>query len=259
MLRLFRLLPPAVLLLAVLLRAGSAAAQNDALPRPPCAPGDSPFPAYAGEGAPPVVAVWRDLTLPEDPCLGVLSGRMNSVAALAGRFRFAGSLDDLAARVGAVSQTVGQLYWSTTDQDWRELISEAFALSGNDQDLERPDFTAADVRSGDTLYFAQNDTRSTGLNVYRMRALQSRPGRLVVEMANETPVTFTFMTLFQEGGLLSLHFVERIDGDLWGYYALAAVREGSVSGHTKSLVNRAAAFYRYLRGVPGDAGPPLAK
>lgn len=213
----------------------------------------------SSEGAPPAVAVWQTMVLPEDSCLGALTGPMNSVAALSGRFRFAGTLDDLAARIGAVSATVGQLYWSTTDGDWRELISEATALKDAGIDLPRSDFTAAEVRSGATLYFAQDDTRSTGLNLYRMTALASRPDRLVVEIVNQSAISFAFVTLFQEQGLLSLHFLQRLDGDLWGSYSLAAVREGSVGGHTKSLVNRAGAFYRFLRGVPGDEGEPLAE
>ncbi len=248
--------------LAALLLSRTAAAAP--LPQPPCAPGDAPYPAYAAEGALPAVEIWQDIALPphsEDgvDCFGVLVGPMTTVAALSGRFRFAGTLDDLAARFGAISQSVGQLYWSTTDQEWRELISEAFALSGNDPDLPRPDFTAEEVRSGATLYFAQNDTRSSGLNLYRLRAWNTYADRLTVEVVNESPVSFTFMTLFNAEGLLSLHFFDRLEGDLWGYYALAAVRPGSVTGHTKSLVNRAGAFYRFLRGVPGDAGPPLAK
>jgi hypothetical protein len=252
-----------VLLPVLFLELAGSPADAESLPRPPCAPGETPRPAYAPAGAPPAVQVWQNVELPADACFGALTGPMNSVAVLAGRFRHpdgaGGTLDDLAARFGAVSQSVGQLYWSTTEQAWRALVSEAFALSGNDTDLKRPDFTAAEVRSGETLYFAQNDTRSTGLNRYRMTALQSRPGRLVVQVVNESPVAFTFVTLFHEEGLLSLHFVERLEDGLWGYYGLAAVREGSVAGHTNSLVNRAAAFYRFLRGVPGDAGPPLAK
>ncbi len=245
----------AALLLAASMRADAA----EPLPRPPCAPGDPPYPAYTAEGALPAVEVWQNVALPNGDCFGALVGPMSTVAALSGRFRFAGTLDDLAARIGAVSETVGQLYWSTTDQTWRELISEAFALSEADTEFRRPDFTAEEVRSGAALYFAQNDTRSTGLNVYRLRAWGTDADRLTVETVNETPVSFTFVTLFQEEGLLSLHFIERLDGDLWGYYGLAAVREGSVAGHTKSLVNRAAAFYRFLRGVPGDEGAPLAR
>ena len=180
----------AALLLAASMRADAA----EPLPRPPCAPGDPPYPAYTAEGALPAVEVWQNVALPNGDCFGALVGPMSTVAALSGRFRFAGTLDDLAARIGAVSETVGQLYWSTTDQTWRELISEAFALSEADTEFRRPDFTAEEVRSGAALYFA-----------------------------------------------------------------LAAVREGSVAGHTKSLVNRAAAFYRFLRGVPGDEGAPLAR
>ncbi|WP_420347209.1 DUF6675 family protein [Pelagibius sp.] len=249
----------------------SAAAQTS--PRAPCPAGTTPVPAYAPAGAPPAVAVWQDVTLPDtEPgerfCGADLTGPLTTVAALAGRFRHAGSVDDLAARFGAVSETVGMLYWSTTDQDWRVLVEEATALDGaagqGREDTQphaetpRPDFTAAEVRSGRALTFAQNDTRSSGANLYRLRALAAGPDRLVVEIVNLEAIRFTLLTVFEPRGLVSLHVLERLDGDLWGAYSLAAVREGSVSGRPKSLVNRAAAFHRFLLGRPGDDAPPLA-
>jgi hypothetical protein len=92
-----------------------------------------------------------------------------------------------------------------------------------------------------------------------MTTLASQPDRLVVEIVNRSAISFAFVTLFREEDLLSLQFLQRLDGDLWGYYGLSAVREGSVGGRTRSLVNRAGAFYRFLRGVPGNEGAPLAE
>jgi hypothetical protein len=253
------------LLAAFSLLLAAAAAAREAGPRVPCTAGGTPYPAYAAAGTAPAVEIWRDIELDGDQdCLGRLQGRMVLVAALSARFRHAGTLDDLAGRAGAISETVGLKYWSTTEQSWRTLISGATALTGpggdwRDGDQWRADFSAAEIRSGETLWFRQNDTRSTGENLYRLRALQSGPDRLVVEIVNESPITFTFVTLFGAHELLSLHVVERLEGDLWGYYSLAAVREEPVEDYAKSLVNRAAAFFRFLRGQPGDAAPPLAK
>jgi hypothetical protein len=186
------------------------------------------------------------------------------VAVLSARFRFAGTLDDLATRAGAISRTAGLKYWSTNEQKWRILISEAAAVPGPDSNwqsdrLRRANFTAAEVRSGETLWFRQNDTRSIGANLYRMRALLSQPDRLVLETVNESPITFAFVELFGEHELLSLHAIEHLGGDLWGYYGLAAVREEPVDDYAKSLVNRTAALFNFLQGLPGDAGPPLAR
>ena len=249
---------------AILLPAAGIRAET-AQPRPPCLPGASAHPGYAPEGAPPRVEIWKDIELSaEAACHGRLQGRLRLVATLAARFRHAGTLDDLAARAGAISKTVGLTYWSTTEQKWRKLVTEASALTGPDGNWSegrkgRADFSAAEVRSGEQLWFLQNDTRSTGANLYRLRALVSGPDRLVVEVVNESPIAFTFVTLFGEHELLSLHIFERLEGDIWGYYGLAAVREDRVGDYEKSLVNRAAAFFRFLQGKPGDSEPPLAK
>jgi len=242
-------------------------------PLPPCAAAASggpaedpqPYPAFAPEDAVPSTAVWHDIDLSEaQACGGRLQGHLSVVVAMSGQFRFAGSLDDLAARAGAVSKIVGLQYWSASEQKWRALISEGSAVTGPDGDwksgkLWRPDFTAAEVRSGDTLWFQENDTRSTGANLYRLRALPSVPDSLALEVVNESPIEFTFVTLFGEHELLSLHVVQHLEGDLWGYYGLAATRDKTFDDYDKSLLNRAHAFFRFLQGKPGDAGPPLAR
>ena len=241
------------------------AAAGEPLPRWPCGPGETPYPGYAEPGAPPAVEIWSEVELTGDPvCLGRLRGRMTVVVALSARFRFAGTLDDLAVRAGAISRTAGLKYWSTNEQKWRILISEAAAVPGPDSNwqsdrLRRANFTAAEVRSGETLWFRQNDTRSIGPNLYGMRALLSQPSRLILETVNESPITFAFIQLFGEHELLSLHAVEHLGGDLWGYYGLAAVREEPVEDYARSLVNRTAAFFNFLQGLPGDAAPPLAR
>ncbi len=232
-----------------------------AQPVPPCAPGEAAVtPFYGAPAGPPAVRTWRDLEIDGSyPCLAPLRGRNALVVALAGRFEGPASSDDIAARIGAISATEGLVYWSTTDQQWRTLVSDAYAIDDPDARHRRPDFTAAEVTSGRTLYFGQNDTRSTGLNVYSLTARSAAPGRLAVEIVNVTAIRFTFVTLFEADSLRSLHFFERLDGNGWGYYGISAVRAGSVAGHENSFVNRAGAFYRFLTGAPADAEPPLAR
>lgn len=261
------LLPAPLLALLLALAVPVPAAAPPAVPQPPCSaemPGDS-YPNYAAADVPPAVAVWHDIELgAQAACGGRLQGNLSVVVAISGKFRFAGTLDDLAERAGAISKTIGMQYWSTSEQKWRTLISEASPVTGPDGDwhsdkLRRPDFTAVEMRSGKTLWFRQNDTRSTGDNLYSMRALQSTPARLVVELVNESPVNFTVVELVGNRELVSLHVIEQLDGDLWGYYGIAAVRGKAVYDHERSLANRAAAFFRFLQAKPGDAGPPLAK
>ena len=244
--------------LAVALSALSARAEDR--PLPPClARGVAVSPAYAEPGAAPTVQTWHDLALESDgPCLGSLHGEMELVVALAGRFSHTGSLEDIASRIGEIAATEGLRYWSTTDGRWRPLISDAFALDGPDEDTSRGDFTAEEVLGGETLYFAQDDTRSSGLNLYGLTTRVATPERVVIEVVNLSRIRFLFATLFDPGDLVSVHFIEHLGKDVWGYYGLSGVRDGAGEGHEKSFVNRAAAFYRFLIGVPADREPPLA-
>jgi len=240
----------------ILLAAQPASAQ----PVPPCtADASMVLPAYGDIGGPPAVATWQDIELggPVE-CWGSLRGRMALVVALAGRFDGARSLAAIAARFGAISASDGLLYWSTTDQRWRPLIAQAFAVDDPQTLRRRSDFTAAEILSGRTLYFAQDDTRSTGRNIYSLTAREVGPDRLVVEIVNLTTIRFALLTLFEPRALRSRHFIERQAAGDWRYYGVSAVVAGAVAGHEGSFVNRAGAFYRFLIGAPGDAGPPLA-
>ena len=236
-----------------------AASNAAATPRLPCTAGVAVSPAYGTIGGPPAVATWRDLELtPDTACPQALRGEMKLAVALAGRFRHAGGLEDLAARFGAISATEGALYWSTSDREWRSLVSEAYALAGPDPRSRRPDFSAAEILGGRRLHFAQDDTRSTGLNVYSLVARRLGPARLALEIVNRSPIAFTFVTLYDPGDLVSVQFVERLGPEDWGYYAVSAVRGGPARGRERSFINRAAALFRFHAGLPLDREPPLA-
>ena len=227
---------------------------------PPICPSHSsvPYPPFGELGDPPRVATWRDIGPNSGAdCEGLFQEPMALVIALAGRFRHAGSVEDIASRIGAISSTRGLTYWSTTEQRWRVLISEAFALEGPDADMARPNFTADEILSGQTLFFVQNDTRSTGINIYGITAHSADRDHLSFRIINITPVRLWFLTLFKPRTLLSVHFVERLDRDVWSYYGISAVKSGPVDGHEKSFINRKAAFYRFLIGEPTDQAPPL--
>ena len=81
---------------------------------------------------------------------------------------------------------------------------------------------------------------------------------MAIEMINLTAIRFLVFTLFELNSLRSLHIFEMLEPGLWGYYGISTVRDGAVEGHEKSLVNRAAAAYRFFRIVPADRDPPLA-
>jgi hypothetical protein len=237
--------------------AGSTAV---AQPVPPCPPGNTDVvPAYGELDALPTVQTWHDIDITDrEVCLAPLRGRMALVVALAVQFDGPMSLEDIAARIGAISATEGLPYWSITDRQWRPLVSESFAIDDPVSRRRRSDFTADEILSGRRMYFMQNDTRSTGFNIYRLSATSIAPDRLVVEIVNLTPIRFALITLFEPFSLRSIHFVDRLDTDVWGYYGISAVQAGTAHEQEKSFVNRAGAFYRFLAGVPPDTEPPLA-
>lgn len=237
-----------------------AGSQSGAAPAPICPSHRSmPYPPYGELGEPPSVATWRDIgPVSGANCEALIQEPMALVIALAGRFQNTGSVEDIASRIGAISLTKGLPYWSTTEQRWRVLVSEAFALEGPDANTARPDFTADEILSGRTLYFAQNDTRSTGTNIYGITANSADRDHFSLEIKNITAVRLSFLTLYKPRDLLSAHLVERINQDVWSYYGVFMVKSGPVDGHEKSFINRSAAFYRFLIDESAGQIPPLA-
>jgi hypothetical protein len=86
--------------------------------------------------------------------------------------------------------------------------------------------------------------------------------RVVIAMENVTRVRLFFVPLFEPGALQSVEFVERLSPGVWGLYLLTRTAPGASAralGHEASYVNRAAAMYRHLLGIPTDQEPPMAQ
>ncbi len=245
---------------AVLLVAGESVAQG--VPRPPCA--GPPSPAYPEPGGQPVVRVWsagETGAWTPPACTGWRPLPFRVLVATAGRFHHQGTVEDLLERLGAVSTLTSVRYWSVTDGRWRDLITDAFALEGPDAAKRRPDFRAAEMKVGTDLYFAQNDNRSTGDVVYRLRVREIAPDRLVVETENVGPVRYLLVPMAGPGDLQAVYFLTRSAPGLWDYYSLARTGTGAsrfLEGHEASYVNRAAALFRHVAGLATDQGPPPA-
>ncbi len=243
-----------VSILATLTCAGSS-------PTPPCKAAASKIePKYGALNAAPTVGVWRSTTLEFGrACPTVLNGPAKLVIALSSRFDHAGTVEDLAARIGAVSALKGLKYWSVTDRGWRVLISQSNALNDLAKRRQRTDFTAREVLSGKALFMVQRDTRSTGRNIYAIQATSAKGRQLAVSIVNLTDIRFLFETLFERQALVSVHFFTQLRGNEWGYYSLTVVKKGSVEGRSASFINRAAAFERFITGKKPDMEPPVAR
>lgn len=236
----------------ILVCAGQAAAAESLTP--PC--GVPPVPDYAAIDARPAVQVisGQDLASWKPPsCLGWAAKDDGVLVALAGRFRSRGTSDDLLKHFGAISTLKDLKYWSVTDGGWRTLITSANALDGPESGHSRSDFSLAEMRSRQDLYFAQQDNRTSEEVVYRMQVKDLAPGKFVVAVENVTPVRSYMLTLFDAGDLQSVHFVEQESPGVFRYYGLAFAGEQLASKlgvPEASYVNRALALYGHLTGKP---------
>jgi hypothetical protein len=251
-------------LIALLSLARAALASAAALaPVPPCA--GPALPAFPALGAPPTVLVWRqDAAAAESwhppDCLGSFAAAPAVAVAVAARFR-AAEASAILSRFGAISQLTQIRYWSVTDRQWVNLVTRATALSRPDPKAIRPDFTAAEVASGQPLYFAQRDNRSSAPVVYRMIGRALKPDSFMIEVENVTPVRFYLLPIFPIGGLRVVYLLERAGDESWSYYSLTAVdrRASSLAlDNDRSFINRAVAAYRHTAGIQTDQEPPPA-
>jgi len=236
-----------------------ALAQATDGPQPPC--GVTPHPFYTPTGAAPAIQTWQAPGWTASACTGWASAHPILLVALAGSFRHEGGAVDLLAAFGRISSLRGIRYWSVGDRGWRTLVTGATALDGpGTRRRRRADFAPAEMVRGADLYFAQEDSRSSGEVVYRMRVLENGQDRVAVVVENVTSVRFLLVPLFAPGDLRCTSFLERLSPGVWGYYGLWGIRAGAqTSGHEASSVNRALAFYRHIAGIPTDQEPPAAR
>ena len=236
---------------------------GDDAPRLPC--GAAPLPAFAEPGQPPAVLAWSGKPAREwvpPGCTGWTTSGFDVLVAVAGSFKHDGEIDGLLLRIGAISAKSGVRYWSTTDKAWSPLVTEAFALSGPESVLRRPDFSAANFVKGQSLYFAQSDNRTAGKTVFRDQVLVSDRERVVIASENLTPVKKMMVTIFEPGDLQAVYFVERRSPGVWSFYSLTRTRMASrlmPHGSDASYINRAVAYYRLVAGIPTDLEPPAAR
>ena len=248
-------------LLGALFLVWPTTAQSTDGPIAPCGSvGPALYPAFAD---PPNTGIWQDEEINADwepgACIEWGSRRFTILTAFAARFRFAGNVDEFLQRFATQSAWRGIKYWSVTDGRWDTLITDAGALSGADSRFRRLDFTLPELKSGKSLYFLHQDNRSPSAVIYRMRIVSADADRLIVTMENVSSVSLFHFTLFNPGDLEASYIFVRLTPTTWGYYNLSGAREGiaMVGEHGASYLNRAAAIYRHLIGVPTDQEPPL--
>lgn len=220
----------------------------------PLACGAAALAPYPAAGAAPTVQTWTDTVAeagasPRPDCTGLRSREFVLLVAVSGRFAHAGPADALLARVGAVSATKGMTYWSQTDQRREVLITDAAAVDGPETLKRRADFSPAELRTGQPLYFVQHDNRATNDVPYQLRLRAASALGWSVTYENVGPIKAYLLTLFGPGDVQSVITLEQLAPGQWGYRSLTGIRQvsiGQVDRYRASYANRAVAMFEHL-------------
>ncbi len=255
-------------------RSASADEAQDAGPRPPC-DGAAPFPAYAAAGAPAAVGVWTARALddpglpnvrlwagqpadgrPPPPCSGWGDSPPFTLA-LAARIPDPGGTDAILRRLGAASGLAGLRYWAAARGRWEDLFDEApYAVADPESRERRPDHAPPELALGRDAYAYQDPAGPVGGAVYRTRVREAGPDRLVAESENATTARAGGLIPLRPGTIRLVHYFDRLpDGSGWGYYGLVGLTTSPDTART--YVNRAAALFRHLAGLPPEREPPV--
>jgi hypothetical protein len=101
-------------------------------PQPPC--GEAPIPPYPSLDDSPVMKFWSESELGRDwrppACTGWADAGFSTLITTVARFRSASGAQGLLRHIGAISELAGMRYWSTTRQQWKTLIVDAYASPG---------------------------------------------------------------------------------------------------------------------------------
>lgn len=152
-------------------------------------------------------------------------------------------------------------YWSATHKRWQTLIVDAHALTDAKHSQRREDFTPAEMKEGDVLYFDQVDNL-TGKATYRMHIAEASESRIVFDVENVSTMRYSFIPVLHPGEMQSIYFLDRESDNAWRYYGIVRTGKNAnkrIAGNESSSINRAVAFYRYVVGIPTDREPPAAR
>ncbi len=232
-------------------------------PQPPC--GKEPVPPYPGLDDSAIVKSWSKSDFGRDwkppACTGWVAVGFTTLVTTVARFRDTEEAQGLLRHIGAISELAGMRYWSTTHKQWQTLIVEASALTGLQPGQRRKDFTPDEMKEGTVLYFEQVDNLS-GKGIYRMHIAVASADRIVFDVENVSTMRYLLIPFLHPGEMQSIVFLDRESENVWRYYSI--VRTGKtvnwlIAGNESSAINRAAAFYRWLVGIPTGQEPPAAR
>ena len=230
-------------------------------PRVPCiGEVNPPFP-YVGHSL--VTRIWRQDQIPNwvPPfCLDWKARPFDFLLAIAGSFRTREDIATIARRVVSFSTLTNVRYWSITNQEWRELFSEAGTLSKPNLQSRRNDFTDVDVQAGAQLHYFQDENTLLGPVVFRMKIHDRTFDQLVFSIVNISPFQVAVLDVVKTGRFEQFYFIRKGRGDTWTYYSLVRTQlnHAFLSPSPSSSLNRASAYFRHIAGLAYESKFPFA-
>ncbi len=221
-------------------------------PVPQC--GKAAPPPFPPVDKPPLIQCWvsggrQDGPLPDCSPLRLQDAVL--VIRLSASYVAPGTLDDQLAHVGAVSMLKGMPYWSFTDKQRQPLIREAYAIESAESMKPRADFSVAELRRGQDVYFAHSDNRSSALVPFVMRLTQQDAQGFSMRVESLGDVKFMGLTVLAAHEIQWGVRIEHLGGNRFGYRSLLGLRRlrmGGVDRHRQSNLARAAAMFDLLSG-----------
>jgi hypothetical protein len=207
---------------------------------------------YPPLGSTPTVSILRkdDLAQWHPPsCAGWSpTSRPKIVVSLDGTFRFDGSMNELLARAGDISQLPAIHYWSARDKKWMPLARDASALNSANAKDRRANFSPAELKSGAKLFYWEDDPL-TGETIYELKVYERTPDLVVIGTDNVTAVRKSIFTLFKPGASRSALFLQRVSPGVFRAHIVASAMQGTsslVDGHEGIYGNRLRAIFGFL-------------
>lgn len=240
--------------LATLLGGSTVAGAAQPATDPATACGHAAPPAYPPPDKPAIVQSWLQGGRQDGPgpdC-SLLRGRdFELVVRLSASFNAPGDLDSLLTRCGAITALKSATYWSYTDQKRLSLFREAYAVDAPGSAKARPDFTAAELRSGAEMGFVHSDNRSSHLAPYSMRLAAASADSFALQIENLADMRMWGLLLVAARETQWAVSIERLGGGRWGYRSLLGqrhLRMGRAEQHRLSNLARCVALFDLLAG-----------
>ena len=195
----------------------------------------------------------QDGPLPD--CSGLRARDFELLVRVTASYLAPGDLETQLSHFGAVSKLRGASYWSYSDRKRLVLFHEAYAVDQPGSLKPRADFSAAELRSGNELYFVHSDNRSATLSPYSLRLVQSSADTFQVQIENVTDLRYLGMTLVAHHEMQWAVVIERLGAGRWGYRSLLGMRHlhlGRAEQHRLSNLARSVAMFDLLAGRQTD-------